>query len=95
MQRLADYFTGKPFTILGVNMAEDNAIVSAFIQQRVHVTFPIVLDRDGQALKAWRVFAFPTSYVLDKHGRIRYALFGGLDWDTAEVKHKLTQLLAK
>ncbi len=95
MQRLADYFTGKPFAILGVNMAEDKATVSKFLQQRVHVNFPIVLDRDGKALKAWRVFAFPTSYVVDKHGRIRYALFGGIDWDSDEVKHKLGKLLAE
>ena len=95
MQRLADHFKHKPFAILGVNMAEDNATVSQFLQQRVHVNFPIVLDRDGKALKAWRVFAFPTSYVLDKHGKIRYALFGGIDWDSDEIKHKLANLLAE
>ena len=95
MQRLADYFKGKPFMILGVNMAEDAATVTAFIQQRVKIKFPIVLDQDGQALKAWRVFAFPTSYVLDKHGRIRFALFGGLDWDTDEVKQTLSVLIAE
>jgi thiol-disulfide isomerase/thioredoxin len=95
MQRLADHFQGQAFTILGVNMAEDTNTVTDFLQHRVKVDFPIVLDKDGQALKAWRVFAFPTSYVLDKQGRIRYALFGGLDWDTDAVKHKLAALLAE
>jgi len=95
MQRLADHFKGKPFTILGVNMAEDDATVTAFLQQRVNVQFPILLDKDGQALKAWRVFAFPTSYVLDKQGHIRYALFGGLDWDSDEVKQKVATLIAE
>jgi thiol-disulfide isomerase/thioredoxin len=95
MQRLADGFKGQAFTILGVNMAEDAATIRAFLQQRVHIDFPIVLDRDGRALKAWRVFAFPTSYVLDKHGRIRYALFGSVDWDTEEIKHILLKLMAE
>lgn len=95
MQKLHDDLKGKPFTILGVNMAEDAASVKRFLQQRVHVRFPIVLDRDGKALKAWHVFAFPTSYIIDKHGKIRYALFGGIDWDTPEVKHKLAALLAE
>jgi thiol-disulfide isomerase/thioredoxin len=95
MQRLADQFKGKAFTILGVNMAEDVARVTDFVQQRVQVDFPIILDKNGKALKAWRVFAFPTSYVLDKHGHIRYALFGGIDWDTPDVKHKLAKLLAE
>jgi len=95
MQHLADHFHDKPFTILGVNMAEDITTVTQFLQTRVHVSFPILLDRDGKALKAWRVFAFPTSYVIDKQGRIRYALFGGIDWDSDEVKHKLAKLLAE
>lgn len=95
MQRLADHFKDKAFTVLGVNMAEDVASVKDFIQHRVKVDFPIVLDTNGEALKAWRVFAFPTSYILDKHGRIRYALFGGIDWDAPDIKQTLTKLLAE
>lgn len=95
MQKLHNDLAGKPFSILGVNMAEDAASVSRFLKERVHVKFPIVLDRDGSALKAWHVFAFPTSYIIDKQGRIRYALFGAIDWDTPDVKHKLDTLIAE
>ncbi|MEJ2359948.1 MAG: TlpA disulfide reductase family protein [Gammaproteobacteria bacterium] len=93
MQQLADHFKGKAFTILGVNMAEDASAVTQFIRKRVHVSFPIVLDKDGKALKAWHVFAFPTTYIIDKHGRIRYALFGGIDWNTPAIRHKLAALI--
>jgi peroxiredoxin len=46
-------------------------------------------------LKRWGVFAFPTSYVIDKAGNIRYALFGGVDWDTKEIKNKISGLINK
>lgn len=95
MQRLTVTFANKPFTILGVNMAEDADTITNFVEQRVKVTFPIVLDKDGKALKAWRVFAFPTSYVVDKKGRIRYALFGGIEWDADDIKQKLAALIAE
>ena len=93
MQRLSDKFKNEPFTILGVNMAETNAEVENFLTTRVKVDFPIVMDKDGQALKDWRVFAFPTSYVLDKQGKIRYALFGSVEWDNPDIVAKIQQLI--
>lgn len=93
MQRLADKYSNKPFTILGVNMAETNTEVEKFLTTRVRVDFPIVMDRDGKALKDWSVFAFPTSYVLDKQGMIRFALFGSVEWDNPDIINKIEKLL--
>jgi thiol-disulfide isomerase/thioredoxin len=93
MQRLSEKFHNSAFTILGVNMAENQAEVEKFLQTRVKVDFPIVLDRDGETLKAWSVFAFPTSYVLDKNGNIRYALFGSVEWDNPDITAKIQQLV--
>lgn len=94
MQRLHRRLANRAFTILAVNMGEDVAVVRKFVNQRVKVTFPILLDSDGATLKAWKVFAFPTSFVLDGDGKIRFALYGELDWDTPEVAAKIDSLLA-
>ena len=93
MQRLNKQFAKKPFTLLGVNMAETNAEVSSFLKTKVNINFPIVMDYDGHALKSWGVFAFPTSYVLDKQGKIRYALFGSVEWDNPDIVSKIEQLI--
>jgi len=95
MQRLQDKYSKQPFTILGVNMAEDETTIRSFITDTVKVSFPILLDKNGAALKRWQVFAFPTTYVIDKKGKIRYALFGGLEWDTPDILKKINGLLAE
>jgi thiol-disulfide isomerase/thioredoxin len=93
MQRLQDKFAGRPLVVLAVNMGEDEATVRAFVRDTIKVTFPIPLDRDGAALKRWKVFVFPTSFVLGRDGKIRYALFGELDWAQDSVLRLLEELL--
>lgn len=93
MQRLQNRFFAKGFTILGVNMAEDEKTVRHFLNTKVKIKFPILFDSDGTALKSWGVFAFPTSYVIDKKGKIRYAIFGGVDWEKESIINKITNLL--
>ena len=44
-------------------------------------------------LKPWQVFAFPTSYIVDKQGRLRLGLFGSIEWDEAETVAKIEALL--
>jgi len=92
MQRLQEHYAQRPFTILAVNMAEDDATVRGFLAE-TPVDFTVLMDRDGAALRDWRVFAFPTSFVLDAQGHIRFALFGSAEWDAPEVLEKIDVLL--
>lgn len=92
IERLQQRMAGKPFTVLAVDMGESEPAVRAFLKE-IHVTFPVLLDKDGAALKRWKVFVFPTSFVVDPEGRIRYALFGSLEWDEPGPVAKITGLL--
>jgi peroxiredoxin len=94
MTRLAEQMAGRSFAILGVNMGDSPDDIRAFVEQ-VPVGFPILLDPDGTQLKPWQVFAFPTSYVVDKRGRIRLGLFGSIEWDSPEAVAELERLLAE
>jgi len=93
MQRLRDHLRGRPFEILAVNMGENDREVRDFLASKVRVNFPIALDRNGSVLRAWKVFVFPTSYVIDANGRIRLGAFGELDWDAPEVMEQIRNLL--
>ncbi|WP_333843645.1 TlpA disulfide reductase family protein, partial [Pelomicrobium sp.] len=92
MQRLQDKLAGRPFAILAVDMGETEAEVRDFLKE-VPVRFPILLDKDGAALRAWKVRAFPTSFVVDTEGRVRYSLFGAKEWDDPDALEKIGVLL--
>ena len=70
-----------------------SSVVKTFLQHKVNVDFPILLDIHGNAMRQWNVMAFPTSFVIDKQGKIRYALFGSVDWDTPEIVNKIETLI--
>jgi peroxiredoxin len=52
-----------------------------------------MLDTDGQAVKDWGVYAYPSNFVLDKDGVIRYAYRGALEWDAPKIVNTIKTLL--
>ncbi|MGD8642813.1 MAG: TlpA disulfide reductase family protein [Chromatiales bacterium] len=94
MQSLRDDLRDRPFEILAVNLGEAPAPVRAFMQsQRLDLT--VLMDPAGQAVRDWRVYAYPTSYLIDKRGRIRFAVFGAIDWLDPFVVETIAGLLTE
>lgn len=94
MQRLSDKFKGKPFQILAIDMAEERGEIEAFMKRfKIAVSFPILLDTEGEVVEAWMVSAVPTTFIIDPQGTIRYALYGAIEWDNAEVVRTINGLL--
>jgi len=75
---------GKPFTLLAVNVEESPGTVWKFAA-KVQVQFPLLLDRDGQTATDWGIDIYPTSFLIDPQGRIRYVAYGPRDWDDPEM----------
>lgn len=94
MERLSKMMASRPFTILAANAGETPDRIQAFLNE-VPLTFPILLDRDSERMKAWRVFVLPTSFLIDKQGQIRYSLSGHIEWDEPEVVAIIEKLLAE
>ena len=92
MSRLNDDYREQPFTILAINLGERIEDIQNFLQQHP-VNFPVLLDPQQQLPRQWKVFAFPTSYIIDKQGRIRYSVAGGIDWTSDEAKRAIQGLL--
>lgn len=93
MERLRVKMTGRPMEIVAVNSAETAKDVKAFLS-KMKLGFPILLDPDGGNTHRWKVFALPTSFLLDAQGRVRYVLTGPTEWDEGEALQNVESLLA-
>ncbi len=94
MERLSKMMASRPFTILASNAGETPDRIQSFLNE-VPLSFPILLDRDSERMKAWRVFVLPTSFLIDKQGQIRYSLSGHIEWDEPEAVAIIEKLLAE
>lgn len=94
MERLRVKMAGRPLEIVALNSAEAPEEVNAYLA-RMKLGFPILLDPDGSNTKRWKIFALPTTFMLDAEGRVRYVLTGPTEWDEGEALGIIESLLAE
>ena len=92
MERLRAQLDGKRFVVLAVNVGEGARAVRGFAQ-KVPLGFPLLLDRETAATRAWGARVLPASFLVGADGRIRYSYFGALDWARDDVRAAIEQLV--
>lgn len=94
LNRLAGRLPEDDFAILSVDFRESPEDIAAFTD-RIPVNFPVLLDPDGRISLRWKVFSFPSSFLLDRQGRIRYSVNRAIDWGASDVIERVQALLAE
>jgi LPS sulfotransferase NodH len=84
-----DKYADEGLTVIGVHYPEfsyeedvDNVIEAA---EHLGVTYPIAIDNDGRTWRAYNQRYWPTRYVLDKNGHIRYTHIGEGAYEATEA----------
>ncbi len=90
--RLSEKFSKNEFEIITVNVGESINEITEF-KKKVGFELLILLDSSGEAVKDWGVYAYPSNFLLDKNGVIRYGYRGALEWDSPSVVNTIKDLL--
>src|SRR6187551_705419 len=91
MQRLYQEFRGKGLEIVGVNVKDKRADAMAFVR-KVQVTYPIVLDPEGEVGLLYGAFGLPLTYLVDRKGAVLARLFGPADWYSPQARQLIKTL---
>ena len=80
---LVEKYKDQPFVILGVSIDSDVGKLRATEAQQ-HVTWRSWWDETGAINRAWRVRGFPTLYIIDSQGTIRWRFESKPDADVLD-----------
>ncbi len=90
-------YRAKGFTVIGVHSPEfDEERKIEHLRRQVAslgIMYPVVTDNDFQTWKAYSVEAWPTTFLLDKQGRIRWSHVG--EGGYSEAERLIQKLLAE
>jgi len=84
---------GSDWNVIAVNVGESKEEVLNYFKE-VEWTGDVILDPKRDLAKKFAVCAFPTTYLIDKDGRIGFfikndvicqCMIGGIDWDTEQM----------
>jgi cytochrome c biogenesis protein CcmG, thiol:disulfide interchange protein DsbE len=95
MPELQAYYqahAGQGLLIVAIESGEPADTVVHFVNQN-QITFPVWLDPHGSALDAFKNWDLPSSYLVDRQGRLRINWTGPVDQATLEKY--VTPLLEK
>ena len=63
------------------------------------MAYPVAVDNARASWNAWSNRVWPSVYLIDKKGRVRYWWYGELNWEGAEgekiMRQRIEELLAE
>lgn len=92
LERLRLDLRGQPFEVLAVNVSEPVHRVRRFFGQ-LELDLPVLRDPNGRTFARWGGRLYPTTFLVDREGRIRYRVLGPVDWDAEDARAVVFSLL--
>lgn len=95
MEKLYQQFHDHGLAMLAVNVDDDGGASAKKLLQQHNYTFPVLLDPDGQARRAYGVQRFPETFIISPEGRVLDKVIGAIEWDSPDVVAHMRKLLPK
>ncbi len=93
MERLYQSLKTSGLVLLAVSSSEKPSTVHAFLDKNP-LRVPVLLDTTGAVASQYGVQAFPTTYLIDRQGRVVGVRLGGQEWSSPESLKAIRRFLA-
>ena len=88
--RVRHLFSPSDFEVIAVNVGEEAETVFSFAGSP---EFPVLFDKNSQTMATWPVKGLPTTFLVDRQGRLALKATGGREFDDPLIVNLIKGLL--
>jgi peroxiredoxin len=93
MERLSRAYRDRGLVVLALSADREGASVVKPFLKRHGLTFPVGLDPDQSVARLYRVWALPSTFIVDRAGTGLFRAHGARDWDGKDALSLFDSLL--
>ena len=94
MQTLWERLSDDPFELLAINVGEERSTIDRFLTGfDPPLGFRILIDPKMRVVHEWQIRGVPTTYVVDRQGRLAEFAEGGMDFTNDFVVGRIRRLM--
>ena len=92
-EKLYRRFRSEGLTILAVSLDKGNDKAVAEFAREYNLSFPILIDDKEEVERRYHTFTIPTTYVIDRSGKIVFKVDGAKNWESEDTFRSIEFLL--
>ena len=94
MNKMQTLYGNEGFKVIAINLDDSRDKANQFLQE-IPANFDVAFDPRGNTAEAYRVKAMPSSYLIDKNGKLVHANLGFRANDEDKLEVKIRNLIKK
>ena len=95
MESLWQRYRDKGLHVVAISIDEGaRSRIESYIK-RLKLSFPVLLDPDGEVSARYQVSSLPENYLIDRNGQVIAHIVGSEDWASAEAFKLIDTLLSE
>ena len=87
-------YAAQGFEIVAVNLDKERKLADEFLKA-VDVNFKVAFDESGESASRYKLRGMPSSYLIDREGKVYASHIGFRDNDKSELEQAIKDLLNK
>jgi len=95
MEALWQKYKDQGFVIVAISNDEGSKKRVATFSKLLDLSFPILLDPDGEVNDLYKVSNMPTSFLIDGSGKIISRIVGTMEWSSPQAVQLVEELLSQ